>query len=126
MSKSKLIICPNEEKNKILLSLSNDKDIHPIKFMNKREYLSNYYFSYDDEAIYYLMNKYNLNIDVCKVYLNNLYVIDINKNYKNDKLNYLKDLIITDGVISPNFDRQILEYSINIGNNIKEIDWRIE
>ena len=92
MSKSKLIICSNEEKNKILLSLSNEKDIHPIKFMNKREYLSNYYFSYDDETIYYLMKKYNLNIDVCKVYLNNLYIIDINKDYKNDKLNYLKDL----------------------------------
>ena len=36
--------------------------------------------------------------------------------------NYLKDLIITDGVISPNFDRQILEYTINVGTNIKEIE----
>ena len=36
--------------------------------------------------------------------------------------NYLKDLIITEGVISPNFDRQILEYTINIGTNIKEIE----
>lgn len=36
--------------------------------------------------------------------------------------NYLKDLIITEGALSPNFDRQILQYSINIGTNIKEIE----
>ena len=94
MEKSKLIICPNEEKLKILLSLNNDKSIHPIKFMTKKEYLDNYYFSYDDDAIYYLMKKYNLNIDVCKVYLKNLYVIDINRDYSSLKLNYLKELKI--------------------------------
>ena len=38
------------------------------------------------------MNKYNYNIDVCKVYLNNLYVIDINKEYKSNKLIFLKEL----------------------------------
>jgi len=94
MNKSKLIICPNEEKLKILLSLNNSKEFSPIKFMTKKEFFNNYYFSYDDEAIYYLMKKYDLNIDVCKVYLNNLYVIDINKEYKSDKLNYLKELKI--------------------------------
>ena len=94
MIKSKLIICPNEEKLKILLSLNNSKEFSPIKFMTKNEFFNNYYFSYDDEAIYYLMKKYNLNIDVCKVYLNNLYVIDIDKEYKSDKLNYLKELKI--------------------------------
>lgn len=94
MEKSKLIICPNEEKIKILLSFNNSKEIYPIKFMTKNEFLNNYYFSYDEETIYYLMKKYNLNIDVCKVYLNNLYVIDINKEYKSDKLKYLKELKI--------------------------------
>lgn len=104
MEKSKLIICPNEEKLKILLSLNN-KELCPIKFMTKKEYLDNYYFSYDDEAIYYLMKKYDLNIDVCKVYLNNLYVIDINKEYNSSKLNYLKELkvdLINNGLLSFN------------------------
>lgn len=36
--------------------------------------------------------------------------------------NYLKDLIITGGTISPNFDRQIIDYSVKIENNIKEIN----
>jgi len=92
MTKSKLIICPNEEKLKILLELNNSKELNPIKFMTKNEFFNNYYFSYNDETIYYLMKKYHFNIDVCKVYLNNLYVIDINKEYKSDKLNFLKDL----------------------------------
>ena len=92
MTKSKLIICPNEEKLKILLELNNSKELNPIKFMTKNEFFNNYYFSYNDETIYYLMEKYHFNIDVCKVYLNNLYVIDINKEYKSDKLNFLKDL----------------------------------
>ena len=92
MDKSKLIICPNEEKLKILLSFNNDKEIHNIKFMTKVEFLNNYYFSYTDDTIYYLMKKYNYNIDVCKVYLDNLYVIDINKEYSSSKLNFLKEL----------------------------------
>ena len=92
MEKTKIIICPNEEKLKILLSFHNDKNLHNIKFMTKKEFINNYYFSYDEETIYYLMNKYNFNIDVCKVYLNNLYVVDISKEYKNSKLEFLKNL----------------------------------
>ncbi len=94
MNKSKLIICPNEEKMKILLSLNKDSSFSPIKFMTKKEYMDNYYFSYDDNTIYYLMNKYDFNIDVCRVYLNNLYVIDIDKEYKSEKLEFLKKLKI--------------------------------
>ena len=92
MEKTKIIICPNEEKLKILLSFHSDKNLHNIKFMTKKEFINNYYFSYDEETIYYLMKKYNFNIDVCKVYLNNLYVIDINKEYNNSKLEFLKNL----------------------------------
>lgn len=92
MSKSKLIICPNEEKLKILLSFNNTNEIQSIKFMTKNEFFNNYYFSYNDDTIYYLMKKYQFNIDVCKVYLNNLYVIDIDKEYESLKLNFLKKL----------------------------------
>ena len=111
MEKSKLIICPNEEKLKILLELNGDKKLYPIKFMTKKEYLNNYYFSYDDEAIYYLMKKYQLNIDVCKVYLSNLYVVDINKKYNNEKLEFLKKLkieLIDNKLLS--FNNGFLEY----------------
>lgn len=87
-----LIVCPNEQKMKILQSISIEEDIRDIKFMTKEEYKRNYYFSYTCEALYYLMKKYKYNLDVARVYLDNLYIIDDNKNYSNTKLVFLRDL----------------------------------
>ena len=78
MDKSKLIICPNNIK---LDLLRKNKSLENIKYMTKSEYLSKYYFSYDEKSIYYLMDKYNLDIDVCKVYLDSLYIIE-DKDYE--------------------------------------------
>ena len=87
----KLIVCPNDIKMQLL---GNNQEISNIKYMTKNEYLNKYYFSYDDKALYYLIDKYQLNIDVAKVYLDNLIVIDINKEYKSKKLTFLKDIKI--------------------------------
>lgn len=87
--KSTLLICPTETKNKLLRESTSLKD---IKYLTKEEYKSIYYFSYDEKSYYYLMQKYHYNIDVCKIYLKNLYVIDENKIYQSPKLNFLKDL----------------------------------
>lgn len=87
-----LIICPNAEKIKILDDLSKDHNLYNIKFMTKEEYKKNYFYTYDEKALYYLLTKYNYNLDVAKVYLQNLYVIDTTKEYKSPKLNFLKDL----------------------------------
>ena len=86
------IICPNETKMKLLKDASSKNELLNIKFMTKEEYKNIYYFSYNEKTLAYLMKKYNYNIDVCKVYLNNLYVIDEAKTYKSPKLNFLKDL----------------------------------
>lgn len=47
-----------------------------------------------------------------------------NKQFDSTKSNnnYLKDLIIRGGELSPNFDRQIVEYSVKIKNRIDEIE----
>lgn len=87
-----LIICPNEEKIKILDSLSKEEKLYDIKFMTKEEYKKNYLYNYNEKALYYLLTKYKLNLDVAKVYLKNLYVIDETKEYKSPKLSFLKDL----------------------------------
>ena len=89
---NKIIICPNEEKLNILNKLSINNTLHNYKFMTINEFIDNYYFTYNNDALYYLMNKYNYDIDVCKVYLSNLYYIDINKKYKNKKLSLLQQL----------------------------------
>ena len=43
---TKLIICPNEEKNKLLLSLSKEEKLIPYKFMSKEEFKKKYFFDY--------------------------------------------------------------------------------
>lgn len=90
--KNLLIICPNDEKIKILDDLSKDNNLYNIKFMTKEEYKKNYFYNYDEKALYYLLTKYNYNLDVAKVYLKNLYVIDEQKDYTSPKLNFLKGL----------------------------------
>ena len=35
--------------------------------------------------------------------------------------NYLKDLSVTEGTLSPNFDRQVIEYALKVDNNKSEI-----
>ncbi len=87
-----LIICPNEEKIKILEKLEQENKLYNLKFMTKKEYLDNYFFTYKDKAILYLMKKYHYKVDVCKVYLNYLYAIDLDKVYENKKLKFLQTL----------------------------------
>ena len=89
-----LMICPNSEKMKILSSYQNDNKLYNIKFMTKQEFKNNYFYKITEKALFYVINKYNYNLDVAKVYLNNLYVIDEKKTYKSPKLNFLKQLKI--------------------------------
>ena len=103
---NKIVICPNEEKLNILDKLNNSNELHNIKFMTIKEFIDNYYFSYIEEALFYLIKKYKFNIDVAKVYLKNLYFIDINKEYKNKKLLFLRDL-----------KKELLENNLLIVNN---------
>ena len=90
----KIIICPNEEKLNLLDDYRNESTLLNNKFMTKKEFFDNALFTYDETAYEYLMNTYHYNLDVCKVYLKNLYPIDITKEYKSPKINFLKDLKI--------------------------------
>ena len=83
-----LVVTPNYIKLE-LLNRYNDKLIN-VKFMSLEEYKNHYYFSYDNKTINYMICKYKYNLDVCKIYLNNLYVIDIDNEYSSKKLNDLK------------------------------------
>ena len=85
-----IIICNNNYKEQIL---KNMKKIVNIKFMTIEEFIKNYYFSYDEKAILYLIKKYNINYDIALEYLNNLIkIVDINSNNKKIKfLNSIKN-----------------------------------
>ena len=85
-----IFVTPNTTKIKVIEENSNL--FLNIKYMSLEEYKSKYFFSYDNKAIDYLITKYNYNIDFCKIIMNNLYVIDIDKEYNSDKLNLLKEI----------------------------------
>lgn len=112
-----LIICPNATKLKILNEQIEENNLYNIKFMTKEEFKNNFYFSYDEKALFYLMKKYHYNLDVAKVYLKNLYVIDENKNYKSQKLVFLKELkleLLKEHLLvtNPNFKKYISNKNI--------------
>ena len=84
-----LLIIPNHLKETILLSFCDE--LKNIKIMTDNEFIRSYYFDYDLETIYYLMNKYKLKYEVVLIYLKNLYYVE-NKEYSNEKLNKLVEI----------------------------------
>lgn len=111
-----LMICPNSKKLKLLEQERNNKELHNIKFMTKEEFISNYFFKTNEKTLEYLLKNYNFNLDVARVYLNNLYVIDTKKEYSSPKLNFLKKLKIE---LQEN---NLLEENTNFKNYIKTKD----
>ncbi len=84
-----LLIIPTHLKETILLSFCDE--LKNIKIMTDNEFIRSYYFDYDLETIYYLMNKYKLKYEVVLIYLKNLYYVE-NKEYSNEKLNKLVEI----------------------------------
>lgn len=82
-----LLIVPNYYKKKILLNIHN---LNNVKFMTLEEFKYNYYFSYDEKTIYYLVDKYHYKYDIAKMYLDNLYYI--NEEVKDEKIKFLISL----------------------------------
>lgn len=116
--KDDLLIITNESyKEEILLNL---KSMYRLKFMSMKEFIRNLTFSYDERSIYYLMKKYNLNYDVAKMYLENIYHETDIKEEKVEKLKqirqelddsnlliynkYFKDYLKTVDIIVYNYD----------------------
>ncbi len=122
----KLIICPNEYKMKLLEEKSLNNSFDSVKYMTKNEYINNYLGNYDDKAIMYLMDKYNLQIDVCRVYLDYLKVIDENKIYNNKKLDYLvkikKELINNKLYLYNNYFREYIKNKEIVVENYYDLD----
>ena len=87
-----IYIVPNSLKLKLLDILSNDSKIYNITFISLEELEKHYFFDIKEDALLYLLDKTNENIDVLKLMLKNLYKIDITKEYKESKLNNLKSL----------------------------------
>ena len=105
-----IIICEENYKMNILKQLSQSKLFLDVKFFSKKEFFNEYLFKYNEKTISYLVNKYNYKVDVAKMYLENLYYIDENKEYNSSKLQFLVNL-----------KRELLENNLLVFNsNFKE------
>lgn len=80
-----LLIVPNNLKKTVLKKI---KKLVNFKIMSLEEFIKSYFYDYDEEAIYYLMKKYNYKYEVALTYLRNLYYID-DKKYNIEKLDKL-------------------------------------
>lgn len=85
-----LVICPSAVKNYSLKKAAENNKLLNWKFMSLEEFIKNYFFDYDHRAIKYLVDKYQMRIDVAKTYLKNLYFAE-DKEYENKKLKELVD-----------------------------------
>lgn len=83
-----IIITNKETKKNILI---NNNKLTKIKIYTLEEFINLYYYSYNEETIYYLINKYHYKYEVAKIYLDNLLYIE-NIEYHNSKLDFLKEL----------------------------------
>ena len=56
LEKNCIIICPNEKKEELVKFFSSSLEYN-IKYLSKNEVINSFTFTYDDEAILYLLNK---------------------------------------------------------------------
>lgn len=110
-----IVIVPTELKNKLLKKI-NSSPLKNIKVITLTELRKKFYFTYDERAIYYLMNKYNYMIDVAKMYLSRFYEVE-NESFNSSKIqkiiNLKKELKDNNLLIySPNFIEYIRNKTI--------------
>jgi len=90
LQNDQIIIVPGNKKEKILKQISASS-FYNFKLMSFDEIAKKLLFDYDDDAIIYLMDKYQLKLEVSKVYLKNMYYIE-NRKYESKKIDNLVKL----------------------------------
>lgn len=83
-----LLIVPSIQKQKILEEMDTYDNLFDIKILSLEEFRKKYYFDYTQETLLYIVKKYDLKIDVAKVYLENMYHLS-GLYTSSDKLNEL-------------------------------------
>ena len=110
-----LIVTKNSFKEQILLNL---KKMYRLKFMTMKQLIENLTFSYDEQAIYYLMKTHNYNYDVAKVYMENIYYIENIDDNNMNELQKIKNELETHNLLKQNkyFQNYLKETNIIIYN----------
>ena len=86
---NKIIIVKDKMKNSLLRVISNSKKLLNIKIITLSELKKKYFFDYNKKTLYYVCNKYNVNYDISKMYVNNLYYVC---DFDDEKIKFLKSI----------------------------------
>ena len=123
---NQIIITTNVNKKNLLKKINNQ--LLNIKIYSINEFNKLFYFDYDEETIFYIMNKYNIKYEIAKIYIDNLYYLE-NKNYTNNKLIFLSNLkedLISNKLLKINnlfkstlINKDIILYNIPLSKEIE-------
>ena len=84
------VVITNEfNKIELLKKINIEKKFNNNKFLTFKELKKKLFFDYDDRALEYIINKYNVNINIAKIYLDNLYFL---KEIDDEKVIFLNNL----------------------------------
>lgn len=106
-----ILVIPSTIKTKVLLEINELNELYNVKIMSLNELISKLTYIYDEEALYYLINKYKIKYEVAKVYLDNIKYVDC-IHYKNNKLNKLskiKQELIDNNLLK--YDNNFIDYA---------------
>ena len=121
---NKIIIIKDESKNSLLDEINSKKQLINYKIITLSELKKKYFFDYNEKAIFYICKKYNINSDISKIYLENLYFI--NNKIDDEKVNFLydlkQDLINNSLLITNNLFKKFLTNKDIILYNLKYVD----
>ena len=84
-----IYITNEANKMRLLDVLSKEKKFNNNKFYSFKELKKKLIFDYNNKTIEYVMNKYNVNINIAKIYLENLYFL---KDLEDNKIKFLNAL----------------------------------
>ena len=135
INNNSILIIPNSIKEEMILLIREKKKDLNIKIFSLEEFINNITFTYDEQAIDFIMNKYYLNYNISKLYLDNIRYINEDSdnikihnlyNIKNDVKSYLiinklfKKLIENKSIYIYGYD-YINKYQMSILNNVNNL-----
>lgn len=114
-----LIITNEFNKMDILKKLTNEKKFNNYKFYSFNELKRKLFFDYDNKTIEYVMKKYNVNLSIARIYIENLYFLKEIRNKKIEFLNNLKKELDDNNLLIYNnqFKNYLLDKKIIVYQN---------
>lgn len=114
-----IVITNNTLKEDFLKKISKNKIINDNKFMSFSELKKKLFFDYHDDTLEYIMNKYKVNINIAKIYVDNLYFLKEIDDTKIQFLINLKNELVENKllVLNENFQKYIKKQNIIVYTN---------